>query len=212
MTGRYPQRPPLIEMLPGLKAKRLGEIELGRLVLLGNSPDALASAGIAIRADALSRTGDITEGVVRLGGGTPRFERHALDENLVAIDVEYVLEPDLASTAARPAQIGDLVVSSAGGAVGIVISGPWHGLGLLDVASAVARPFAPATADSSQLTLAWQLVECEARRKVLFTRSDKSRRDPLPHDASERADDELPRYLRDRHNRGAPRYAGDEDD
>ena len=95
-------------LAPWVKAKRLGEIELGRLVLLGNSADGSATAGIAIRADALSRAGDITEGVVRLGGGALRFERYALDESLVAIDVEYVLEPDLASATVRPARSGDL--------------------------------------------------------------------------------------------------------
>ncbi len=209
----YQQRMPLIEMLPGLRAKRLGEIELGCRVLLGNSADGTPIAGIAIRADALSRAGDITEGVVRLGGGAPRFERHALDDTLVAIEVEYLLEPDLASATARPAQAGDLLVSPASGAVGVVITGPWQGFGLMDVASAVARPFAQAKPDGVQLMLAWRLVEREARSKILFVRqASESRCDPLPRDVSERPDDEVARYARDRQNRGVPRYAGDEDD
>ncbi len=211
----YQQRKPLIEMLPGLRAKRLGEIELGRLVLLGNSADGTAIAGIAIRADALSRAGDITEGVVRLGGGAPRFERHALDDTLVAIEVEYLLEPDLASASAsaRPARTGDLVVSPASGAVGVVITGPWQGFGLMDVASAVARPFAQAKPDGVQVMLAWRLVELEARSKILFVhQASAPRREPLPRDVSERPDDEVPHYARDRQNRGVPGYTADEDD
>jgi hypothetical protein len=212
-VSTYQQRVPLIHLLPGLKAKRLGEIELGRLVLLGNSADGTAAAGIAIRADALSRAGDITEGVVRLGGGALRFERYALDESLVAIDVEYVLEPDLASATVRPARSGDLLVPPAAGAVGVVITGPWQGFGLLDVASAVARPFAQDGPERVQLTLAWQLVESQQRRKILFTRpASEPWRDLQSRDVGARPDDEVPRYSRDRQNRGVPRYAGDEED
>lgn len=208
----YQPQMPLIEMIPGLKARRLSEIELGRLVLLGNSPDALATAGIAMRADALSRAGDITEGVVRLGGGPLRFERHGLDETLIAIEVEYVLEPDLTSAAVRPAEAGDLIVSPAGGA-GVVITGPWQGFSVLDIASAVARPFAQEGAAGLQVTLAWELVQREERRRIIFARDAREpRRDPVPRYASERSDDEVPRYSRDRQNRGVARYAGDEDD
>ena len=209
----YQQRVPLIQVLPGLKAKRLGEIELGGLVLLGNSADGSASAGIAIRADALSRAGDITEGVVRLGGDAPRFEPRALDDTLVAIEVEYLLEPDLASATARPARSGDLAVSSASGAVGVVIAGPWQGLGLMAVETAVARPFAPTKSEGVQVILAWRLVEREVRSKVLFTRQVREpRRESLPRDMGGYPDDEVSRYARDRQNRGVPRYTGDEDD
>jgi hypothetical protein len=212
-VSTYQPRVPLIQMLPGLKAKRLGEIELGRLVLLGNSADGTATAGIAMRADALSRAGDITEGVVRLGGDAPRFERHALDDTLVAIEVEYLLEPDFASATARPAHSGDLVVSLASGAVGIVIAGPWQGFGVLAVETALARPFAPARPGTGQVMAAWRLVEREARSRLLFTRQAREpRRDPLPHDGGGYPDDEVPRYSRDRQNRGVPSYAGDEDD
>jgi hypothetical protein len=149
---------------------------------------------------------------VRLGGASPRFERHGLDETLIAIEVEYVLEPDLTSAAARPAEAGDLIVSPAGGA-GVVITGPWQGFGVLDIASAVARPFAQEKAAGLQVTLAWELLHREGRRRVIFARDAREpRRDPLPHYASERSDDEVPRYSRDRQNRGVPRYAGDEDD
>jgi hypothetical protein len=212
-VSTYQQRMPLIQMLPGLKAKRLGEIELGRLVLPGNAADGTATAGIAIRADALSRAGDITEGVVRLGGGAPRFERHALNDTLVAIEVEYLLEPDLASATMRPVQTGDLVVSPAGAGVGVVITGPWQGFGLLDLASAVVRPLAHAKPDGVRVMLAWRLVERDARSKILFARPvSEPWRDLQPADVSERPDDELPRYARDRQNRVVPRYAGDEED
>ncbi len=203
---------PLIQMLPGLKAKRLGEIELGRLVLLGNAADGSANAGIAIRADALSRAGDITEGVVRLGGGPLRFERHALDETLVAIEVEYVLEPDLTGAAVGPAAAGDLIVSPTGGAE-LVVTGPWQGFGILDIRSAVARPFAQERAAGLQLRLAWQLVHREERRRIIFARAAREPRfAPVPRYASEPDGDELPRYTRDRQNRGVPRYTGDEED
>jgi hypothetical protein len=203
-VSTYQPQPPLIEMLPGLKPKRLGEIELGRLVL--------TSTGIAIRADALSRAGDITEGVVRLGGGPLRFERHGLDETLVAIEIEYVLEPDLTGAAVGPAEAGDLIVPPTGGA-GLVVTGPWQGFGILDLPSAVARPFAQQRAAGLQLTLAWQLVHREERRRIIFARDAREpRRDPLPRYASERNGDEVPRYTRDRQNRGVPRYAGEEED
>lgn len=208
----YQPQIPLIEMIPALKPRRLGEIELGRLVLLGDSADGTATAGIAIRADALSRAGDITEGVVRLGGEALRFERHGLDDTLVAIEVGYVLEPDLAMAAVRAAQAGDLIVSPTGGA-GLVITGPWQGFGILDIASAVARPFTQGKADALQVTLAWKLVHREERSRILFARDPgEPRRDPVPRYASERSGDEVPRYSRDRQNRGVPRYAGDEDD
>jgi hypothetical protein len=197
----YRRATQLIEMSPAFKTRRLSEIELGRLVLLGNSGDATATPGIAIRADALSRSGDITEGVVRLAAGRVRFERHELDQNVIAVDIDYVLEPDLASAAVRTPQAGNLVVSAAGAGTGVLVAGPWQGFGLLDIASAVARPFADGGTHGRHLSLAWQLVHREERRTTLFT-----------HHAGERERDDLPRYAGERSGAGVPRYTADEDD
>ena len=191
----------LIEMSPGFKTRRLSEIELGRLVLLGTSRDAAANAGIAIRADALSRGGDITEGVVRLTAGQVRFERYELDQSVIAVDIDYVLEPELASAAVRTPQAGNLIVSPAGGATGVLVTGPWQGFGLLDIASAVARPFADGGMHGRHLSLAWRLVHREERHKTLFT-----------HYASERESDDAPRYASERSSEALPRYTADEDD
>jgi hypothetical protein len=182
----------LIEMIPGFKTRRLSEIELGRLVLLGNSRDATAGAGIGMRADSLSRGGDITEGVVRLGSGRVRFERHELDQSLVAIDIEYLLEPDLGSAAVRSPEAGDLIVAPSGGALGVLVAGPWHGLGLLDIASAVTRPFADPGRHGLPVCLAWQLVHREERRRILFTHHNtrQGHSEELPRYAGERAVDE----------------------
>lgn len=191
----------LIEMIPGFQTRRLSEIELGRLVLLGNSRDTMATAGIAIRADALSRAGDITEGVVRLGGGRVRFERHELDQDVIAVDIEYLLEPDLASAAVRAPVAGNLIVPAAGRAAGVLVAGPWQGLGLLDIASAVARPFADSSTHNLHVSLAWQLVDREERRRILFIRH-----------ASEGRSDDLPRYARERQGEEVRRYTSDLDD
>jgi hypothetical protein len=182
----------LIEMIPGFKTRRLSEIELGRLVLLGNPRDAAASAGIGMRADSLSRGGDITEGVIRLACGRVRFERHELDQSLVAIDIEYLLEPDLGSAAVRSPAAGDLIVAPAGGAMGVLVAGPWHGLGLLDIASAVTRPFADPGRHGLPVCLAWQLVHREERRRILFTHDHRRERhaEDLPRYASERVVEE----------------------
>lgn len=193
----YRPETPLIEMIPGLKTRRLSEIELGRLVLLGDSRD--AAAGMGIRADALSRGGDITEGVVRISGARVRFEPHGLEQNVIAVDIDYVLEPDLASAAARSPAAGDLVVAPAGGAVGVLVAGPWPGFALLDIASALARPFAIEPAP--QVSLAWQLVDRAERRRILFS-----------HYASEGRSDDPPRYPRERPDDRLPRYAVDQDD
>ncbi len=174
----------LIEISPGFKTRRLSEVELGRLVLLGNARDTTGSAGIGIRADSLSRGGDITEGVIRLGSGRVRFERHELDQSVVAIDIEYLLEPDLASAAVRSPAAGDLIVAPAGGAMGVLVAGPWHGLGLLDIVSAVTRPFADPDRRALPVCLGWQLVHREERRRILFTH-DRRR---------ERHAEDLPRY------------------
>jgi hypothetical protein len=191
----------LIEMIPGFQTRRLSEIELGRLVLLGNYRDTMATAGIAIRADALSRAGDITEGVVRLGGGRVRFERHELDQDVIAVDIEYLLEPDLASAAVRAPVAGNLIVPTAGRAAGVLVAGPWQGLGLLDIASAVARPFADSSTHNLHVSLAWQLVDREERRRILFIRH-----------ASEGRSDDLPRYARERQGEEVRRYTSDLDD
>ena len=178
----------LIEISPGFKTRRLSEVELGRLVLLGNARDTTGSAGIGIRADSLSRGGDITEGVIRLGCGRVRFERHQLDQSVVAIDIEYLLEPDLASAAVRSPAAGDLIVAPAGGAMGVLVAGPWHGLGLLDIVSAVTRPFADPGRHALPVCLAWQLVHREERRRILFTHDRRRERhaEDLPRYASER--------------------------
>jgi hypothetical protein len=189
----------LIEMIPGFKARRLSEVELGRLVLLGDSRDGIATAGIGIRADALSRSGDITEGVVRLSGGRVRFEPHELDQNVIAVDIDYVLEPDIASAAVRSPAAGDLIVSPAGAAAGVLVAGPWPGFGLLDIASAVARPLALEPA--RHVSLAWQLVERAQRGRILFIRY-----------AGDGGSDDLPRYPRERPGDGVARYAIDQDD
>jgi hypothetical protein len=185
----------LIDMAPGFNSRRLGEIELGRLVLLGNSRGGTASAGLGIRADALSRAGDLTEGIVRLGPEQVRFERHELDQNVMAVNVDFVLEPDLASAAVRRIEAGDLMVSPANGAVGVLVTGPWQGLGLLDIASAVVRPVADSGARSPPLSLAWQLVHREERRRILFThypdeQPGEHRGDDPPRYAGERADED----------------------
>jgi hypothetical protein len=182
----YRPETPLIHMSPGFKTRRLSEIELGRLVLLGDSRDAAAGAGIGMRADSLSRGGDITEGIIRLGSGRVRFERHELDQNVVAIDIEYLLEADLASAAVRSPEAGDLIVAPAGGAMGVLVAGPWHGLGLLDIVSAVTRPFADPGRHAVPVCLAWQLVHREERRRILFTHRRERHAEDLPRYASER--------------------------
>jgi hypothetical protein len=208
----YQPPTPLIEMIPGLRTKRLSEVELGRLVLCGDAPDTTQAAGIAIRADALSRGGDVTEGLVRLGGGRVRFERRELDQNVVAIDIQYVLEPDLTSVTVRSAEAGDLVLCAATGAgAGVLVAGPWQGLGLLDIASALLRPFADPRASAQHVTLAWQLVHREERRRVLFAREARvPERDD--HHTSQRLRDDVPRFASEPQRDAARRYVSEEDD
>ena len=95
----YQPQVPLIAMSPGFRAVQLAEVELGRLVLLRPAADIAAAAGIGLRADALSAQGDLTVGVLRLR--PTRFERCALDDAVIAIDIDYLLEADLASAVAR---------------------------------------------------------------------------------------------------------------
>jgi hypothetical protein len=167
----YQPQVPFIEMSPRLRTRRLSEVELGRLVLLGGSVDESGPPGLGIRGDVLSRRGDVSEGVFRLNGGFVTFERRELNKTVVAIEVDYVLEADFASAAVRPVEVGDLVVSTVSAAAGIFVMGPWQEVGgLLDLGSAVARPVGPEMRDHTNLVLAWQLREREERSRVLFRR------------------------------------------
>ncbi len=158
----------LIPTSPLFKTQRLGEIELGRLVLLREANDAAGGAGLGLRVEALSARGDLSEGVLRLGAGPPRFERRALEDTLIALDIDYVLEADLASAAVRALISGDLVVAPNRPAAGVYIGSLWQGAGgLLDIASAIIRPFT-APASPAHLVLAWKLVEREHRTRTLF--------------------------------------------
>ena len=121
-----------------------------------------------MRADALSAGGDLTEGVLRLSPGAVRFERCALDALLVAIDIDYLLEADLTSLAARPPDSGDLIVAANRPPAGLYVTGLFGGTpGLLDFGTAVIRPYVAARS-STQVALSWKLVEREQRARVLF--------------------------------------------
>jgi hypothetical protein len=161
-------RASLIASSPALRSRRLAEVELGGLLLLGEPRDGRGGAGLAIRADALSRAGDVTEGAVRLAGGAPRFESYALDASVIALEVGYLLEPDLQSAAVHPPEPGDLLAAAGGATVsGIVIAGAWREpYSLLDLATAMVRPLSPGAA--VRLSLSWQLVEARERSRILF--------------------------------------------
>ena len=164
----YQPQVPLVQLSPAFRTARLAEIELGRLILLRAGVG--GGAGLGIRADALSARGDITEGLLRLSGGPARFERYALDDVLVAIDIEYVLEADLTSVAARTPVSGDLIVAPNRPAAGVFIANPWSGSdGLLDLASALIRPYVAARS-APQTALSWKLTEREQRTRVLLAR------------------------------------------
>ena len=155
-------RTPLIELRPRCRTLRLAEIELGRLVLL----DAPRGAGLlAIRADALSGQGELSEGVLRLGA-PPRFERRRLDDPLLALELEYCIEPDLASARVRAPAAGDLVLARGAAASGLWLPAPFGGA-LLDLATTLLRPYAPEAAGPPRLALQWQLVE-RAQHRTLF--------------------------------------------
>ncbi|HUL18925.1 MAG TPA: hypothetical protein VLV29_06605 [Steroidobacteraceae bacterium] len=160
---------PLIPMSPGFRTAQLAEIELGRLVMLRAAADLAATPGLGLRADALSAQGDLTVGVLRLR--PTRFERCALDDAVIAIDLEYLLEADLESAVARAPGSGDLVVAARRpAAAGIYVAQLWGSAGgLLDIASAVIRPFTSAKA-AAQVVLGWRLVEREQRTRTLFER------------------------------------------
>jgi hypothetical protein len=165
----YAPRAPRIESSPLFRAKRLSEVELGSLLLLGSAPDAAAGTALAVRADALSRRGELSEGVVRLSDAMARFERHGLDSPVIELGIEFVLEADLLSAAVRPPQPGDLLVSAAGTATGLLVGGAADAdRGLLELATALVRPLADTA--GLRLALAWQLVERGDRSRVLLRR------------------------------------------
>jgi hypothetical protein len=172
----------LIPTSPVFKTLRLGEIELGRLVLLRDS-DAGGGAGIGLRVETLSARGELSEGVLRLSGGPIRFERRGLDDTLIAIEIDYVLEADLGSTAVRALSSGDLVVAAHRPASAVYIASLWQGTGgLLDLAAAIIRPFT-APASPSHVALAWKLVERDHRTRILF---EHAAAEPLARDLPRR--------------------------
>lgn len=167
----YQPQVPLIRMSPIFRAAKLAAVELGRLVLLRAAPDLPGGTTLGVRTDALSAQGDLTEGVLRLGA-VARFERCGLEESVIAIEIDYLLEADLSSAAQRPLCSGDLVVAvQRPAAAGIYVADLWRGggAGLLDIASAVIRPFA-APANAAHTVLSWKLVEREQRGRTLFER------------------------------------------
>jgi hypothetical protein len=164
----YQPRQPLIELSPRLTARRLSEVELGQLLLLA---DDAAGAGIGVRGDVLSARGDVIEGLFRLHGELVRFERRELGERVVAIELAYVLESELGSAGHRSPAPGDLLLSGASGTAGVLVAGPWpHGEGLLDLGSAVARPYEPGAQTPALVVPDWRLIEREPRGRVLFRR------------------------------------------
>lgn len=166
----YQSAVPLIHLTPAFRNARLAEVELGRLILLRASADSSGGAGVGVRADALSARGELTEGVLRLSGGPTRFERAGLAETVIAIEVDYLLEADLASAAVRAPTSGDLIVASTHPCAGVFVANLWPGTGgLLDIASAVIRPFAPGK--MTQVALSWKLVERDQRTRILLERS-----------------------------------------
>jgi hypothetical protein len=176
----YQPQVPLVQLSPAFRTARLAEIELGHLILLRAGVG--GGAGLGMRADALSARGDLSEGLLRLSGGPTRFERCGLDDVLVAIDIDYVLEADLTSIAARAPISGDLIVAPNRPAAGVFVANPWNGSnGLLDLASAVIRSYVAPRA-ATQTALSWKLTERAQRSRVL-----------LAHEAPEGLATELPR-------------------
>jgi hypothetical protein len=172
----YQPQVPLMQMSPAFRTARLAEVELGCLVLLHDE------AGVGVRADALSARGDLSEGVLRLSGGAVRFERRRLEEAVIAIDIEYELQADLTAVLARAPEPGDLIVAPNRPTAGLFVANLWGGgNGLLDVASALIRPYL-ATRAAPQTVLAWKLIERSERSRVL-----------LVHEAAEPMSRELPR-------------------
>ena len=177
----YQPQTPLIQTSPRFTSRRLAEIELGQLILLAADPDASGGATLGIRGDALSRRGEIIEGLFRLTGGGVLFERHALDDSLTALEIEYDLQADLAGPISPTYQSGDLLVRLPGAHTALVVAGPWDGrLGLLDLASAIARAFTEDPPRTRSVALSWRLVDRADRGRVLFQRSAPERTEPAP--------------------------------
>jgi hypothetical protein len=100
-----------------------------------------------------------------------RFERRALDEQLITIEIDYVLEADPGAAALRPVSSGDLVLGLRRPSAAIYVAEVWRGsAGLLDLASAVIRPYTT-TPEASRVVLGWRLVEREQRSRILFERA-----------------------------------------
>ncbi len=177
----YQPQTPLIETSPRFRSRRLAEIELGGLILLDDDADGPGDAGLGIRGDVLTRGGEIMEGLFRLTGAGVVFERHALDENLTALEIEYDLQADLAGTMSHSPKPGDLVVRLPGAHSALVVEGPWGGRpGLLDLASAMARAFTADAPRTRAVALSWRLVDRQDRSRVLFQRAATERVEPAP--------------------------------
>ncbi|MBS0577836.1 MAG: hypothetical protein JSR36_01085 [Proteobacteria bacterium] len=171
----YQPQTPLIATSPRFRNRRLAEIELGQLVLLAEGNDATGGASLGIRGDALSRRGEIIEGVFRLSSTSVVFERHALDEGLAALEIEYELQVDLTGPMSQARRPGDLLVRLPGAHTSLVVTGPWDGLGLLDLGSAVARAYGEEPPHTRSIALSWRLVDRQDRSHVLFRRAPPER-------------------------------------
>jgi hypothetical protein len=177
----YQPQTPLITTSPRFTSRRLAEIELGQLILLADDPDAAGGAALGIRGDALSRRGEIIEGLFRLSGGGVVFEPHGLDDSLTALEIEYEVQADLAGPVSPSPQSGDLLVRLPGAHASLVVAGPWDGrLGLLDLASAIARVFTQDPPHTRSVALSWRLVDRADRSRVLFQRAAPERTEPAP--------------------------------
>ncbi|HEY1492575.1 MAG TPA: hypothetical protein VGF35_08085 [Steroidobacteraceae bacterium] len=177
----YQPQTPMIATSPRFRSRRLAEIELGQLILLGEDEEAPGSLGLGIRGDALSRRGEIMEGCFRLSGGSVVFEHHGLDTNLAALEIEYELQADLAGAVSQVPEPGDLLVQLPSAHPSLVVAGPWGGSpGLLDLGSAIARAFTEDAPRGRSLALSWRLVDRADRSRVLFTRSRAERAQAAP--------------------------------
>jgi hypothetical protein len=169
-NAMYQPQTPLIETSPRFRNRRLAEIELGQLVLL-REESAQSAATLGIRGDALSRRGDVLEGVFRLSAHAVTFERRALDETLTALEIDYDLQADLAGPMSLARRPGDLLVRTPGSLASLIVGGPWDGRpGLLDLASAVARPYADEPPGTSSVCMSWRLVDRNDRSRILYQR------------------------------------------
>lgn len=166
----YQPQNPLIETSPRFRSRRLAEIELGQLVLLRDD-SAQSAATLGIRGDALSRRGDVLEGVFRLSAHAVTFERRALDETLTALEIDYDLQADLAGPMSLARRPGDLLVRMPGSITSLIVAGPWDGRpGLLDLASAVARSYPEESPATRTVSMGWRLVDRNDRARILYQR------------------------------------------